>query len=153
MITNDKGIIEYVNPKFEILTGYSAAEAKGNTPRILKSGIHDETFYREMWNTILNGKEWHGEICNKKKSGELYWEQALISSIRNDEGALSYFVSVREDITERRLMEEELKQRMEELERFTKLTIDREEKMIELKEEINTLLTQMGSETKYRIVE
>jgi PAS domain S-box-containing protein len=153
VITNREGQIEYVNPKFEILTGYSAKEALGKTPRMLKSEIHGEAFYHDLWQTIMSGKEWHGEICNRKKDGQLYWEQASISAIRNEAGEIIKFVSVREDITERKRLDGELKQQMEELERFNSLTIDREERMIELKKEINSLLKQMGEEEKYRIVE
>jgi PAS domain S-box-containing protein len=153
MITDRTGLIEYVNPKFERLTGYNAREAMGETPRILKSGLHDDKFYEGLWETILSGKEWHGEICNKKKNGELYWEQASISAVQNEAGDISYFISVREDITERKRLDEELKERMEELERFSRLTINREEKMIQLKEEVNMLLKQTGREKKYKIVE
>jgi PAS domain S-box-containing protein len=153
MITNEKGDIEYVNPKFEQLTGYSANEVLGKTPAILKSGIHDEGFYKNLWGTILGGNEWHGDICNKNKDGALYWEQTSISVLLNETGEISNFISVREDITERKRMDEELKERMEELERFSRLTIDREERMIQLKEEINALLEQMGREKKYKIVE
>jgi PAS domain S-box-containing protein len=153
MITDRNGSIEYVNPKFEQLTGYSAQEVRGNTPRILKSGVHNDEFYRVLWETILSGKEWHCEVCNKKKSNELYWEQASISTVHNEAGEVSYFVSVREDITERKRMDEELRDHMEELERFSRLTIDREERMIQLKEEVNTLLAQIGKEKKYKIVE
>ncbi len=153
MITDREGRIEYVNPKFEQLTGYVSQEAIGNTPRILKSGVHEEEFYNNLWKTILSGKEWHGDVCNQKKNGELYWEQASISAVLNQSGEISYFVSVREDISERKRMDEELKEHMEELERFSRLTYDREERMIQLKEEINTLLEQMGREKKYKIVE
>jgi PAS domain S-box-containing protein len=152
MITDRAGLIEYVNPKFERLTGYNAGEAMGKTPRMLKSGVHDDKFYEDLWETILSGKEWHGEICNKKKSGELYWEQTSVSAVQNESGDISYFISVREDITERKRLDEELKERMEELERFSRLTINREEKMIQLKEEINTLLEQMNRDKKYKIV-
>jgi PAS domain S-box-containing protein len=152
VITNREGVIEYVNPKFSSLTGYSAAEAIGNRPRILKSGLQTEDYYKDLWKTILGGNEWHGEICNKKKNGELYWEQASISAIRQEDGQISHFVSVREDITERKKMDGELKQQMEEMERFNRLTITRELKMIELKREINDLLRQTGGREKYRIV-
>ena len=110
-------------------------------------------FTRISGKLFMSGKEWHGEICNQKKDGQLYWEQASISAIRNDAGEIIKFVSVREDITERKRLYEELKQQLEELERFNRLTIDREEGMIELKREINSLLKQMGEKKKYRIVE
>ncbi|HDR52808.1 MAG TPA: PAS domain S-box protein, partial [Mariniphaga anaerophila] len=81
VITNFDGVIEYVNPFFTELTGYSFKEAKGKNPRILKSGHHSKEFYQELWNTILSGNNWEGEMLNKKKSGELYWEKAVISPI------------------------------------------------------------------------
>lgn len=153
VITTREGLIEYVNPKFELLTGYTFEEVKGKTPRILKSGVHPEAVYKTLWETILSGKEWHGELCNKKKTGELYWERSSISALRNEAGEISNFISVREDVSEQKRLDEELNQRMKELERFTRLTINREEKMIELKEEINELLVKMGGEKKYKIVE
>jgi PAS domain S-box-containing protein len=153
MITDRQGLIEYVNPKFASLTGYDAKEIRGSNPRVLKSGQHDQHFYADLWETILSGREWHGEICNRKKGGELYWERASISSIRSQTGNITHFVSIREDFTEQMRMEAKLKEHMEELERFNKLTIKREGKMIFLKEEINALLLQMGREAKYKIVE
>ncbi len=153
MITDREGRIEYVNPKFKNLTGYDVTEIRGKNPRFLKSGKHDSHFYADLWKTILNGQEWHGKICNRRKNGELYWERASISSIHSQSGGITHFVSIREDFTEQMRMEAELKERMEELERFNKLTIKREEKMISLKEEINALLLQTGREAKYKIVE
>jgi PAS domain S-box-containing protein len=152
MITDREGRIEYVNPKFANLTGYDATEIRGNNPRFLKSGKHDLHFYADLWETILSGKEWHGQICNRRKNGELYWERASISSIHSQLGDITHFVSIREDFTEQMRMEAELKERMGELERFNQLTIKREEKMISLKEEINALLLQTGREAKYKIV-
>ncbi len=108
VITDLKGNIEYVNPKFCELTGYSFEEAIGQNPRILKSGEHSSEVYKELWETITNGKGWCGEFHNKKKSGELYWEFAIISSIKNRTGEITHFVAVKEDITERKRIEDEL---------------------------------------------
>lgn len=108
VITDTKGTIEYVNPKFESLTGYSLAEAVGQTPRILNAGVQPATFYAEMWRTLCAGREWHGEFCNRKKNGELYWEMASISPIRDESEDITHFVAVKEDITERKRMFEEL---------------------------------------------
>jgi PAS domain S-box-containing protein len=105
LITDIKGNIQYVNPKFISLTGYSLEEAIGNNPRMLKSGEYPEGFYENLWNTIAAGKEWKGEFHNKKKNGELYWESAYISSIRNKEGVITNFIAVKEDITERKRLE------------------------------------------------
>jgi PAS domain S-box-containing protein len=108
MITNTKGNIEYVNPKFTQTTGYSFEEALNQNPRILKSYRTPQEVYEQLWKTITSGKEWRGEFCNKKKSGELFWESAYILPIKNDEGDIIHFVAIKEDITERKKMEEEL---------------------------------------------
>ncbi|MBP7735288.1 MAG: SpoIIE family protein phosphatase [Spirochaetes bacterium] len=109
VITDRNGSIEYVNPKFTSLTGYSFNEAMGNNPRILKSGDQRPEFYKDLWTTISSGKEWRGDFHNSKKNGELYWESASISPIKNDEGDITHYVAVKEDITERKRAEEELR--------------------------------------------
>ncbi|HPR33966.1 MAG TPA: PAS domain S-box protein, partial [Prolixibacteraceae bacterium] len=108
VVTDTKGIIEYVNPKFSEVTGYSFDEVKGENPRILKSGQQGKEFYQYMWQDLLAGKDWKGEFLNRKKNGELYWENAIISPILNDEGGISHFVAVKEDITEKKKILEEL---------------------------------------------
>lgn len=110
VIADPEGNMEYVNPKFTQLTGYSFEEAFNQNPKILKSGIHPEKFYKELWNTITSGKVWRGEFYNKKKNGEFYWESASISPIKDDEGRIVNFVAVKEDITERKRAEETIKQ-------------------------------------------
>ncbi|MEF2144808.1 MAG: PAS domain S-box protein [Desulfovibrionaceae bacterium] len=105
VITDTKGDITYVNPHFQKLTGYSATEVQGQNPRILKSGNLSESFYRTLWETILAGREWRGEFCNKKKNGDIYWENATISPMTNEAGAITHFIAVKEDITERRKAE------------------------------------------------
>ncbi len=110
VITDIKGNIQYVNPKFSDLTGYSSAEAIGKNPRILNSGIQPKSYYKELWKTILSGREWYGTFCNRKKDGEIYWEKASISPVRNECGKISNFVAVKEDITKLLQYEEELKQ-------------------------------------------
>jgi PAS domain S-box-containing protein len=109
VITDAEGIIDYVNPKFVQLTGYTAAEAIGQNPRILKSGKQPPEFYRELWETITRGEEWRGEFHNRKRNGDFYWEFASISPIKNDEGAITHFIGVKEDISERKRAEEELR--------------------------------------------
>jgi PAS domain S-box-containing protein len=107
VITNPAGDIEYVNPKFVHVTGYTLAEALGKNPRILKSGDKSPEAYRELWQTITAGKEWSGEFHNKKKNGELYWESASISPIRDLAGRVTHYVAVKEDITARKQTEAE----------------------------------------------
>jgi len=121
VITDKMGNIEYVNPKFSGLTGYSMEEVLGKTPRILKSGEHPKDFYGVLWETILSGKKWTGELHDKKKSGELYWESASISPILNEEGEITNFVAVKEDITEKKKMIEELVRAKEKAEAANRL--------------------------------
>ena len=113
VITDMKGRIQYVNPKFTELTGYTFAEAIGKNPRILSSGIHPQSFYKDLWSTILSGHEWYGKICNRKKTGEIYWEHASISPVRNEYGRINNFVAVKEDVTKLLQYEDELKQAKE----------------------------------------
>ncbi|MDX8340795.1 PAS domain S-box protein [Draconibacterium sp. IB214405] len=108
-ITDYQGRIEYVNPFFEKLTGYKSIEVVGKNPRFLSSGNHSDEFYEVLWQTIKAGKIWYGEIRNRKKNGELYWEQAVISPIFNNQGEITQFVAVREDITEKKKTLKELK--------------------------------------------
>jgi len=107
VITNINGIIEYVNPKFCNLTGYTKEEAIGQNPRILKSDSTPHEYFEKLWETILPGHEWRGELQNKKKNGELYWESALISPIINENRITTHFIAIKEDITERKRAEEE----------------------------------------------
>jgi two-component system sensor histidine kinase/response regulator len=99
VITDAQGTIEYVNPKFTQVTGYSFAEAMGQNPRILKSGEKTPEEYKELWDTITSGREWRGQFHNKKKNGELYWESASISPLKDADGVITHFVAVKEDIT------------------------------------------------------
>jgi diguanylate cyclase (GGDEF)-like protein/PAS domain S-box-containing protein len=108
VITDLNGSIEYVNPKFTELTGYAPAEVLGRNPRILKSGETPVEGYRELWESIQTS-EWRGEFHNRKKSGELYWESASISPIRDETGKPAHFIAVKEDITERKRMEAALR--------------------------------------------
>ncbi|MEB3882234.1 EAL domain-containing protein [Lyngbya sp. CCY1209] len=106
VITDSEGNIEYVNPKFEEVTGYSAAEVLGQNPRLLKSGYTTDKEYQMLWRTISSGQQWSGEFHNQKKNGELFWEHASISPLRNDEGAITHYVAVKEDITKQKQNEE-----------------------------------------------
>jgi PAS domain S-box-containing protein len=113
VITDMRGRIQYVNPVFSTLTGYAPEEVVGKTPRIVKSGFHSKSFYQELWETIRSGRQWNGKICNRKKNGEIYWEQTSISPVRNEHGEITHFVAVKEDITKLLEYEEELKRAKE----------------------------------------
>ena len=110
VITNKNGNIEYVNPKFTEVSGYTFDEVIGRNPRFLKSGEFSPEQYKNLWDKITAGKEWRGEFHNKKKNGELYWEAASISAIEDGSGKITHFVAVKEDITERKRMEESLRE-------------------------------------------
>lgn len=99
LITDTNGSIEYVNPKFSQLTGYTREEAIGKNPRVLKSGKTPPEEYKRLWETITTGGEWRGVFLNRKKDGGLYWESASISAVKNHQGVITHFVAVKEDIT------------------------------------------------------
>lgn len=108
VIASVTGSIEYVNPKFSETTGYSFEEARGQNPRILKSGTHADSYYRNLWETILAGREWKGEFCNRTKDGTEYWELCSIAPIRDETGVITNFVAIKEDITGLKRNEEQL---------------------------------------------
>ncbi len=110
VITDASGKIEYANPKFFQLTGYSIEEAIGKNPRILKSNKMHPKVYKDLWKTITSGSEWKGELCNRKRNGDFYWETASISPVKNAEGAITSFIAIKDDITEKKKMEEALLQ-------------------------------------------
>jgi len=118
VITDTAGRIEYVNPKFTRLTGYRGEEVIGRNPRLLKSGEQSREFYEQLWTTILAGREWRGEFHNRKKNGELFWEFSSISPVRDREGEVTHFVAVKEDVTERKQLEEERERLISELDAF-----------------------------------
>lgn len=110
LITDVRGNITYVNPKFTIVTGYAPEEIIGRNPRFLKGGELPGSLYRDMWTTILAGGEWNGEILNRKKNGESFWGLASISPIRNQAGVITHFLEVMEDITQRKQAEQVVRQ-------------------------------------------
>ncbi len=107
VLTDTQGVIQYVNPAFETTTGYGRDEAVGKTPRILKSGLHDAEFYRQMWAQFTHGLAFKGMVINRKKTGELFWAQQTITSMRDESGHPTHFVSVSQDITELRKKQEQ----------------------------------------------
>jgi len=115
VITDLTGCIEYANPKFTEITGYALEEVLGQNSRMINSNSQSQEFYADLWATIASGREWHGEFCNRKKNGELYWESASISPIRDAAGEVTHYVAVKDDITERRRMEEEVRRSEREL--------------------------------------
>lgn len=112
VITDREGTIEYVNPAFERITGYTAKEALGQNPRVLKSGRHDVAFYKNMWQTLCSGRTWKGHIVNKRKDGALFEEDAAISPVRNRNGDIINFVAVKRDVTQEVALKKQLNQAM-----------------------------------------
>jgi PAS domain S-box-containing protein len=110
VITDPTGIIQWVNPAFSWLTGYPAEEVIGKHTRILKSGRHSDSVYRELWQTVSSGGAWHGELTNRRKDGTLYTQEMTITPVRGAYGEVDYFIAVMQDVTDRRLMEERLRQ-------------------------------------------
>ncbi len=110
VITDILGNIEFVNPKFSELTGYSMEEVLGENPRILKSGETPYQTYKKLWETISSGHIWEGDLANRKKSGEIFWEHAKISPITTGEGVITGYVGIKEDITAQRQLESQLLQ-------------------------------------------
>ena len=114
-ITDPRGTIQYVNQRFTTITGYSAPEAIGKTPRILKSGQTPPEYYKALWTTIQHGETWKSEIQNRRKTGELYWDSVTVSPIRDQRGAIAHFLAVQEDITDKKQVEQALRERDQQL--------------------------------------
>ncbi len=116
VITNLDGNIVFANPKFEETTGYTLHEAYLKNPRILKSGDQPETYYKELWSTISSGSVWKGEFKNRNKAGNYYWESATITPIKDTTGRVVEYLAIKEEITERKLIEEKLEKTLVEME-------------------------------------
>ncbi len=129
VITDRKGGIQYVNPGFERISGYTRDEAIGHTPRILKSGLHDPLFYKNMWKTIARGDTWKGEVVNRRKNGNLYYEEMTITPVRADSG-ITHFVAIKRDVSDRHELEVRIERMRREYEAF-------------MRHEIKNLLTPM----------
>ena len=110
MITNKEGLIEYVNPQFTEITGYSAEFVSGKNPDFLRAGDQNEELYNELLDIIRSGKEWRGEFHNKKMNGELFWESAIISPVFNNANEITHYIAVKTDITEKKESEQKLLQ-------------------------------------------
>ena len=128
MITDRQGTIEYVNPAFELNTGYPSAEVRGHKPSIVKSGSHDASFYRDLWKTILNGESFRGVFINRRKEGSLFHEEKTITPLRDSAGRITHFVSTGKDISERIHAEESVRASEEHL----RTIIDTEPECIKL---------------------
>lgn len=110
VITDVKGHIQWTNRAFTKLTGYTQEDTLGATPRVLKSGHQDRAFYRVLWETVLSGQVWQGELVNRRKDGSLYNEEMTITPVRDRQGKISHFIAIKQDVAERRKLEEQLRQ-------------------------------------------
>jgi PAS domain S-box-containing protein len=110
VITDRNGTIEWVNPAFTQLTGYSTEEAVGKNPRVLKSGEHPPEFYTNMWQTIKDGRVWHSELVNRRKDGSLYEEDMTVTPVKGVDGQIAHFVAIKQDVTKRRQLDSRLRQ-------------------------------------------
>ena len=139
VITDIKGIIQWVNPAFTKLTGYEPNELVGKSTRILNSGKQGKEFYRNLWNTILAGKTWKGEITNKRKDGTLYQEEQYISPVTDKSGKVTNFIAIKQDITQRKQIEEKITLTNRELE-------DSKKAMVNMLEDLNSEKTNLARE-------
>ena len=146
VITDINGNIEYCNAKFTELSGYSPQEVYGKNPRILKSGMQPADIYRDLWTTITIGEQWRGELLNRKKNGELYWEFASISPLRNPNGMITHYLKVAEDITDRKQVEQALSHAKEAAERASQA---KSEFLANMSHEIRTPMNVIIGMTDY----
>ena len=110
VITDLDGLLQYVNPRFTQVTGYSSQEALGKNPRLLQSGLTTKETYTQLWSILTQGEIWHGELINRRKNGEVYWEDAHIAPVKNSAGVTTHYVGIKLDITERKQIEEKLRE-------------------------------------------
>jgi two-component system sensor histidine kinase/response regulator len=113
VITDREGTIQWINTEFSRMTGYSREDVVGRNPRVLKAGTHPQSFYADLWRTILSGSAWHGEMVNRRKDGSLYTEEQNITPVLNQRHEVTHFIGIKRDITARKRMEEELRQSKE----------------------------------------
>ncbi|MFQ6026501.1 MAG: GAF domain-containing protein [Dehalococcoidia bacterium] len=143
VITDTDAKIEYINPKFTEITGYTLEEVAGSTPDILQSGETPREVYQELWGAIAAGQEWQGELLNRKKNGEVYWALESISGIKDSTGAISHFLGIEQDVTQRKESEESLHLRTQELEALLNMSeiLSRSISFEEKCQQISELLT------------
>lgn len=153
VITDFDANIEYVNEGFIRATGYSIAEVLGKNPRVLKSGKTPLATYEDMWAHLTRGETWKGELINRRKDGSEYIELALISPVRQPDGSVTHYLAIKEDITSRKRAEAQLAEKLDELRRWHDVTMGREMRVLELKREVNELLTQAGQPPRYSSME
>ena len=137
MITDARGLIEFVNPKFEEISGYKFHEVVGKNPNILKSGETAPEDYNKLWNTVRAGKQWTGVFHNRRKDGGFFWERAVISGILNERGVISHFIAIKEDITDVRETQKNLEQEP--------LKIIQQSKMVEIGLMASGILHEVGN--------
>jgi PAS domain S-box-containing protein len=153
MIVERSGAITWVNKAFTELTGYEREELIGRRPNIFKSGKHSDEFYADLWKTVLEGKLWRGEIINRRKDGSLYYEELIITPVLGEDGAPSHFVAIKQDITERRVMQQRLfdAQKMETIGRLAGgIAHDFNNLLQAITGFSHLLLEQMGPDNPYR---
>lgn len=153
VITDLDANIEYVNEAFVRNTGYSREDAIGQNPRILHTGKNSRATYEKMWNHLTRGVMWKGELTNRRKDGSEYTESVFISPVRDAGGQVTHYLAIKEDITERKLAEAKLAEQFEELRRWYKTTLEQGMRTLELKREVNELLSQAGQPPRYLSVE
>ena len=151
VITDRQGTILYVNPAFERVTGYAGTEAIGRTPRILKSGQHDQRFYQMLWDRLLNGRSFRARFVNKRKNGELYYEEQTISSLKDERGNITHFISTAVDITGQIAAEKARELAEESFQHLQEIALGNTERVIVLKHEVNALLQRLGQPPKYNL--
>ena len=122
LITNNQGILEYVNPAFQAISGYSSDEVLGQNPRVLKSGLHAASMFENLWNTITSGHVWRGELCNRRKDGSLYWDLVAIAPVKDADGGITHFIGIQHDVTDTKDMELQVRDLREHLLRVSRLS-------------------------------